>query len=142
MTGVRLLLLGRLACDQRGMAAVEFGLVGMFIVTFLIGIMEVATYVADQQDLFSAVHAAGRYAVVHGSSSSSPASLTTLEAQVGSNLSLLSAPPVSATASFSPNNDPGSTVTITGSYSWTPAVPFLTLPTVTITATSAATILN
>jgi Flp pilus assembly protein TadG len=135
-------LLRRLARDRRGMAAVEFGLVGVFVITFLVGIMEVATYVADQQDLFSAVHAAGRYAIVHGSASSSPATAATLESKVGSSLSLLSSGSVTATASFSPNNNPGSTVTITGSYSWSPTVPLVTLPTVTITATSTSTIIN
>jgi hypothetical protein len=33
-------------------------------------------------------------------------------------------------------------VTITSTYTWTPLVPLVPLPTATITATSAATILN
>ena len=124
------------------MAAVEFGLVGCFFIMFVLGILEVARYVGAQQDLLSAVHATGRYAIVHGSKSSSPATTSSLQTLVGTNLVILSSGSVTANASFSPNNSPGSTVTITASYTWTPLVPLLNLPSATISATSAATILN
>jgi Flp pilus assembly protein TadG len=135
-------LLYRLRADQCGAAAVEFGLVASFILMLLTGIMEVARYIAAQQDLVSAVHAAGRYAIVHGSKSASPASTSTLQTQVGSNLALLASTAVTTTVTFSPNNSPGSTVNITSTYTWTPLVPLVPLPSATITATSAATILN
>jgi Flp pilus assembly protein TadG len=128
--------------DRGGVAAVEFGLVLSFFAMFVLGIMEVARYVTDQQDLYSAVHSAGRYAIVHGSASSSPATSSTLQTQVGNDLSILPSSAVSTTVNFSPNNNPGSTVTITSTYTWTPLVPLVPLPTATITATSAATILN
>lgn len=134
--------LHKLLNDGRGNAAVEFGLTSMFYMGLLLGVVECACYVADQQDLLSAVHATGRYAIVHGSSSSSPATAASLETMVGNKLAIVNSGSVTTTASFSPNNSPGSTVTITTSYTWTPIVPLLHLPSAKITATSATTILN
>ncbi len=134
--------LGKLIRESGGAAAVEFALVSTFYLTLLFGVLEVGLYVADQQDLISAVHSAGRYAIVHGSSSSSPASAATLEQMVGAKLMLINSSSITANASFSPNNSPGSKVTITASYTWKPIVPLLHLPSATISATSAATILN
>lgn len=132
----------KFAFDKGGAAAVEFALLGLFYLWMILGVLEVARYVAAQQDLMSAVHATGRYAIVHGASSSSPASATNLQQMVGSKLALLTAGSVTASASFSPDNNPGSTVTISANYNWTPLVPLLHLPSVTITAKSASTILN
>jgi Flp pilus assembly protein TadG len=121
---------------------VEFALLSVvFFVTFC-GIAEVARYVADQQDLMHAVHTTGRYAIVHGANSTSPATTASLQTMVASNLVLISSSAVSTTVTFSPNNSPGGTVTITANYTWTPIVPLVGLPTATITATSSATILN
>lgn len=134
--------LAKWARDQRGAAAVEFAMLSTVYLTMLLGILEVGRYIADKQDLMSAVHTTGRYAIVHGSSSSSPASASTLQQMVGNHLALIGATSVTASASFSPNNNPGSKVTITASYTWKPLVSLLHLPNATITATSSATILN
>jgi Flp pilus assembly protein TadG len=128
--------------QNSGAAAVEFGLVSIFFIMILFGIEEVARFIAAKQDLMSAVHSAGRYAIVHGSSSSTPASATTLQQMVANNTQIISSAAVTANASFSPNNSPGSTVTITASYTWTSLVSLPNLPSTTITATSTATILN
>lgn len=90
----------------------------------------------------SVVHATGRYAIVHGSSSSAPASASTLQQMVGAKLVLVNASVVTTSATFSPNNGPSSKVTITATFTWKPLIPLLHLPNATITATSAATILN
>jgi Flp pilus assembly protein TadG len=126
--------------DTSGAPAVEFAISSLVFLTMLLGVAEIARYVADKQDLMSAVHTTGRYAIVHGSSSSTPASAATLQAMVGSKLVLINSGAITASATFSPNNNPGSTITITASYTWKPLVPML--PSATITATSAATILN
>ena len=128
--------------DRRGAAGVEFAMLSTVYLTMLLGIVEVGRYIADRQDLMSAVHTAGRYAIVHGSSSSSPATAASLQTMVGSHLALINSSSVTSTASFSPNNNPGSKVTITASYTWKPLVSLLHLPNATISATSSATILN
>ncbi len=126
----------------RGAAGVEFALVVPMFLVLLFGIEELARYVAAKQDLMSAVHAAGRYAIVHGAKSSLPASTADLQQYVDSKLALIAASSITVTANFSPNNSPGSTVTIRASYNWMPIVPLLHFPNVQITATSVATILN
>lgn len=136
------MLLRKFIAEKRGAAAVEFALVSTAFLMMLLGVIEVARYVADQQDLMSAVHTTGRYAIVHGSASSSPATVASLKTMVGNSLFLVSSSSVTTNASFSPNNNPGSTVTITASYTWTPLVPLLHLPSATISASSVATILN
>jgi Flp pilus assembly protein TadG len=127
-----------------GAAAVEFSLIAICFLAIVLGVIEVATYIADKQDLMSAVHAAGRYAIVHGASSSTPASASTLQQMVANRLVIIKAASVTATASFSPNNSPGSTVTITARYTWTPFVASTLVPlhNATISATAVETILN
>lgn len=134
--------MGRFIRESGGAAAVEFALIATAYIAILLGVVEVGLYVADKQDLVSAVHSTGRYAIVHGSSSSSPASAATLEQMVGAKLVIINSASITANASFSPNNNPGSIVTITASYTWKPIVPLLHLPSATISATSAATIQN
>lgn len=136
------MLLRKFLREERGAAAVEFALVSTAYLMMLLGVIEVARYVADRQDLMSAVHTTGRYAIVHGSASSSPATTNSLKTMVGNSLFLINSSSVTASASFSPNNNPGSTVTITASYTWTPLVPLLHLPSATISASSVSTILN
>ena len=140
--GARLMRLRKFVREESGAAAVEFALVSTAFLTMLFGVMEVARYVADRQDLMSAVHTTGRYAIVHGSASSSPATTTSLKQMIANSLFLIKSTSVTTGASFSPNNNPGSKVTITASYTWTPLVPLLHLPSATISATSVATILN
>lgn len=128
--------------DTSGTPAVEFAITSMVFLTMLFGVAEIARYVADRQDLMSAVHATGRYAIVHGSSSSAPTTAAALQTMVGSKLVLINSGAVTTTVTFAPNNNPGSQVTITATYTWKPLVPALHLPNATITATSASTILN
>jgi Flp pilus assembly protein TadG len=92
--------------ETRGVAGVEFALLSLVFFTAFIGVTEVARYVADQQDLMHAVHTTGRYAIVHGANSSSPATTAALQTMVGSNLVLLTSSAVTTTVSFSPNNSP------------------------------------
>jgi Flp pilus assembly protein TadG len=125
-----------------GVAGVEFVLLSVVFFAAFYGIAEVARYVADQQDLMHAVHTTGRYAIVHGANSTAPATAASLQAMVASDLVMVSSSAVNTTVNFSPNNSPGSTVTITATYTWAPIVPLVGLPKTTITATSAATILN
>jgi len=134
--------LGNLATSRRGAAAVEFALLlaPFLMVTF--GIIELGIYGMDQQALLESVHAGVRYAIVHGSKSSSPATAAFLQTMVANGSSVLTPSLVSVTVTFSPNNSPGSTVKIVATYPWSSVVPLLKLSAATITATSVATILN
>jgi len=125
-----------------GTAAVEFAFMAPVFLGLMLGAFEFALFVGYRQDLSSAVSRVGRYASVHGSSSSVPATATSLASLVGTNLKLVPAAAISASAGFSPNNNPGSTVTITASYAWRPFTTIVSMPNITITAKSVQTILN
>ena len=80
--------------------------------------------------------------MVHGSKSSSPATASSLASLVQNDSPVLTPSSVSVTVTFSPYNNAGSTVKIVATYPWSSVVPLLKLPSVTITATWVATILN
>jgi Flp pilus assembly protein TadG len=135
-------LLANAARNRRGAAAVEFALLitPFLMVTF--GIIELGIYSMEQQALLESVHAGVRYAVVHGAKSSSPATTSSLQTLVQNGSTVLTPSLVSVTVTFSPNNNPGSTVEIVATYPWSTVVPLLKLSAATIKATSVSTILN
>jgi Flp pilus assembly protein TadG len=136
----------KLLCDlgrnRNGAVAVEFGLVITAFLTVALGIVEIGRYAMMQQALIESVHTGGRYAMVHGSNSTAPATAASLESLVQNNSSVLKPTLVSVTVTFSPNNSPGSTISIVATYPWTPFIQLLTLSAATIKATSITTILN
>jgi Flp pilus assembly protein TadG len=134
--------LRELAHDRRGGITLEFGLVAIFYMSVALGIVEIGRYVAMQQALLEAVYAGGRYAVVHGSQSASPATPGVIQTTIQSNCGILTAGLISSSVTFTPDNEPGSTISIAASYPWTPLVPLLKLPATTITAKSITTILH
>jgi Flp pilus assembly protein TadG len=134
-------LFRRLVGHRGGAAAIEFALTISAFMMLVLGIVEIGRYVAAQQSLLSAVHVGGRYAVAHSSSSSSPATQSSIQTVIQNAAGALVAGSITATTTFSPNNSAGSTVTITGTYPWAPLVPLLNLPSATITATATMTIL-
>jgi Flp pilus assembly protein TadG len=135
-------LLRQLNRNSDGAVAVEFGFMIVPFLMVTLGIIELGRYAMVDQALAETVHDGARYAVVHGSKSSSPASTSSLQSLVQNGSSVLAPSSVSVTVTFSPNNSPGSTVTIAATYPWSPIVPLLNLPSVTVTAKSVATILN
>lgn len=135
-------LLAKFFGDRRGTAALEVALTLPIFLGVCLGIAELGLYVAQQQALTEAVFAGERYAIVHGSQSSSPASASTILTQVQNNCGMLAPGNISVSVTFSPNNSPGSTVAIVATYPWTPLFTLFYLPSVTITARSDATILH
>jgi Flp pilus assembly protein TadG len=125
-----------------GAAAVEFSLVITVFLLATFGIIELGRYTMLRQALTETVHDGTRYAVVHGSKSSSPATASSLTSLVQDGSSVLTPSSINVTVTFWPNNAPGSTVTIVATYPWSSVVPLLKLSSATITATSVATILN
>ena len=132
----------RLVADCRGMAMVELGLVSPIFFILAVGVLEVGRFVYMQQGVIAAVHQGGRYAIVHGSKSAAPASTADIVTAV-TNAAWFDAANINASVSFSPDNNPGSKVVITATYSWTSIAPLLDhLLTTTITAKSEMTILQ
>lgn len=100
------------------MIELAFCLLAFFMLT--IGAMEFGWGVYAYNFCSYAAQDAARWASVHGSQSSSPATLSTVTSYVQSEAVGLDPSLLSVSANWSPNNNPGSNVTITVSYSFSP----------------------
>lgn len=100
------------------MIELAFCLLAFFMLT--IGAIEFGWGVYAYNFCSYAAQDAARWASVHGSQSSSPATLSTVTSFVQSEAVGLDPSLLSVSADWSPNNNPGSNVTITVSYSFSP----------------------
>ena len=85
---------------------------------------------------------AARYAIVHGSSSSNPCTSTTIKNIVLQNVLMASSSNVTVTTAWAPNNNPGSTVTVTVAVQYKAIIPFVGDPAVNVKTVSQMTILQ
>ncbi|MCU1328368.1 MAG: pilus assembly protein [Bryobacterales bacterium] len=91
---------------ESGQAAIEFGIVLMLVVVVLFGVIEVARVMLAYTALADAARAGTRYAIVHGSNSSSPSghnSSANVAAQVTGITGIAGLSGVTTTVSY-PNN--------------------------------------
>jgi Flp pilus assembly protein TadG len=118
MTGVRRLgaAVRRLSRDTGGVAAIEFALVIPIFLLVIYDFMELGRALFIHNSLGNAVFEAARYAIVHGSESESPASPADIQGEVASLAQHLDPELLTVNVSFSPDNDPGSTVSIDAVY--------------------------
>jgi Flp pilus assembly protein TadG len=135
-------LLGR---DRRGVAALEFALTGIPVLILLLATVEFGRLLADQYALSLGVERAARFAVVHGSQSTLPASGSDISAAfyaaaapfLGTTTS-----GVVVTVSFAPDNSPGSMVTVSARYAFMPVTALEAIPALTLSAAASYTIQN
>ncbi len=128
---------------RAGVAVVEFALTSMVLLGVIVAILEGGELLVAQHTLDNAVVAAARFAVVHGSRSSSPASSGDVKnafnaAAAGS---VLGNGPV-VTVSFNPDNSPGSSVSVSATYNWTPVASLADWAALTLSAQANFTIQN
>ena len=105
---------------QRGTNLIEFGLAFMVFFAALYGVMEFGRIVASYNILSGAAREGVRYAVVHGSSSGSPATNTDIQNIVRSWAVGLQSSAVTVTTTWTPGNAPGSKVKVLASYNVSP----------------------
>ena len=130
-----------LAAERRGVATIEFATVGLAFFLMLFGIFELGRMASAESALTYGTDVATRYAAVHGSASASPASATTVADQFTSAVSpVLGGAAPAPTVTFSPDNNPGSTVTVSASYDWSPLSMGSSFPSVTLSAQSSLVI--
>jgi len=126
--------------DQAGSGMVEFAFVTAFIfLPLLFGIIEYGRLVWAKDMITSAAREGARYAVVHGTQCElvAPCTLATSTAVSDTVIARTKLSPITVTATWAQDKDPGDTVTVTVTHVFTPIVkvPYLTAPK-TITATS------
>jgi Flp pilus assembly protein TadG len=107
---------------RRGSTMLEGALVMTTFVILLIGCMDFGRLGFAYSSVTFAAHQAARYAATNGSASGHAATLTTVRANVNSNLVGLNAAALTVAATWTPDNNPGSKVQVVVSYSFLPLV--------------------
>lgn len=122
---------------QRGAETVEAALVTTVFLMVLMGIMDFGRLVWMYGTLTHATREAARYAMAHGSESSQPASSADIAAVVNSQAIGLDSSSIVVTPAWSPDNRPGSTVTVTVQYNFSPLpVPYTKIGTLVLRSVS------
>ena len=135
---------------------VEFALVAPLFFLLIFGIIEAGRFMFYYETLNGATREGARFAIVNGSNSptcptgtpapGSPACDPTGEgvkdAVRRSALGLISPDLTIPTPTWSPDNGRGSTVRVTASYTYSPLVPLVPLPDITVEAESTLVINN
>jgi Flp pilus assembly protein TadG len=125
---------------QRGSQLVEIALVTVPFFTLVLGVIAGGYLVFVYDSTAFMAQQGARWASVHGSSSSSPATAASVQSYVESQGAGLATGAVTVATTWSPNNSPGSTVTVQVSYAAT-SLSSLALPKhLTISSASSTTI--
>jgi len=110
-------MLGRAEC---GVSAIEFSLVAPSLFILLYGFVEIGRALFCYNSLSHAVYEASRYAIVHGSESSSPADTAAITTQVEEAATGLDLSALTVATTWTPDNNPGSEVTVVATYQFAP----------------------
>lgn len=129
--------------SERGNTLIEFGLCFVLFFCVILGILDVARGIYTYSFLEGAAKEGSRYAMVHGSSSGSQATSSTIQGVVQGWLAGVVTPSnATVTTTWSPTNEnPGSVVTVKVQYTFTPITNFL-VGNWTLQTTSQTTVLQ
>ena len=100
--------------NKSGAATVEFILIAPIFIGLMVGGLDLGRYLFLQHELTSVVQDAGRFAMIRGSSSSTPATPGNVANFATQQLRFNNAANVIFTVTFLPNNTRGSTVRVRG----------------------------
>ncbi len=123
----------RKADCERGQVIAETAVAMLAFAMLLFGIMQFGFLLYSYDTICNAAREGARYAMVHGSKSSSPASISNIQSVVQGQCAGLGS--VTANTTWTPNNNPGSVVRVTVTYTAPLNVPML-VTNVSLTATS------
>lgn len=132
-----------------GTVAIEMAFLLPAFLLFLYGILELSHYAFTEIALGDAARLGARYAMVRGATSSAPATASSIASYVKGEIGLVNPNDVTVETTWSPNNDPGSVVTVETSYPFVPYLPDLGglfgtqfLPSLTVTGSSEMTVIQ
>jgi Flp pilus assembly protein TadG len=128
--------------SQRGSAIVETGLVFPIVFAFLFGVIQYSLIVFTYNTTTFGARAGARYAIVNGSTSSSPATTTTVKNAVLASMPSVPTNSITVTTTWSPNNQPGSTVNVKVAVTIMPLIRMVMKQPLAISSTSQMTILQ
>jgi len=129
---------------QAGQSTVEFALTSLIIIPMLFAMIDVGVYFWVDTTLANAVREGAHYASVHGSQSSAPSGPGNDSAIISEVNRVVAGLPNPANltlqVTWTPNNSPGSQVTVHASYQWHPFSTILWNGTLNIQEDSTMTI--
>jgi Flp pilus assembly protein TadG len=127
----------RIAVNERGTSLAEFGLSFLLLFSILFGIVDFGRALYAYDAISDAARIGTRFAIVRGSSSGSPASASTIASFVEYNCCAgLTPTAIAVNTTWSPNNNPGSTVNVQVSYTLHFMLPYLPTWSVPMSASS------
>jgi len=129
----------RLRTAQSGQGLVDFALLAPVAIAVLFCVVQAGMMIYAYSFVSYAARLGARYASVHGTQSGSPFTSSSLTTYVQGLSSGLTTESLSATASSSPNQSPGSTASVTVSYVYQPIRPF-SQTSITLSSTAQMTI--
>ena len=110
----------RLWRDRRGVAALEFALIAPALFLLTVGIIDVGRMMWTASTLDHAAREGARYATVRGAQSVQPTNAAEVQAFVVDRAIGVNPANLSVSVDWSPDGNPGSTVTITVGYQYNP----------------------
>jgi Flp pilus assembly protein TadG len=108
--------------SQRGGTLVEGALVFLVFAILMVGIMELGVVGFAANSVAYAAHRAARFGALRGSTSGHPAVVTDIQTSARSAAAPLNPSNLNVGVQWLPNNQPGSSVQVTVSYSFRPAL--------------------
>ncbi|HEY2105137.1 MAG TPA: TadE family protein [Candidatus Binataceae bacterium] len=127
---------------QRAQAMVEFAMVLLVTLTLIFGIIQASLALYAYSFVSYAARSAARYAMVRGSHSSAPATTSSVQTYVQGLAIAINTSSLTVTTSWNPNNNPGSTVSVSVSYVFAPLAPLVWSSSLTMASTAQALITN
>ena len=108
----------------------------------LFGIMQFGQVLYAYSFVAYAAQTATRYATIHSSTSSQPATSTSVTSYVKAIAYGIDATKLTVTSTWTPNAAPGSSVKVKVAYTYVPFAPFLTSANISLSSTTQNTILH
>jgi Flp pilus assembly protein TadG len=128
-------------CSRRGQAMAEFALVLTPCLTLFFGIINFALGLYCYDFVCYSAQQAARYAAVHGSTAPTVVTASGVQTYVnGLVVGVLNTSSLTVTATWAPNNKPGSVVTVVVRYSYPPLTNLVSSVTIPLTRTAAMVI--
>lgn len=110
--------------SRHGQSMVEFALAIPLLLLLILGLVDLARLMWAYETLGHAVREGTRYAIVHGSESAQPADQAAIRQVVVQTVPALDPDGITVLVTWSPDNAPGSQVTVEAHYTFHPATTF------------------
>ena len=127
---------GLMRRHMKGQTYVEFAFSAVAFLTLIFLLVNVSTALYAFNFVAYAAREGTRFAAVHGRSNPSPAGATDITSLIDTEAYGLNPRKLKVTTTWSPDNQPGSTVAVQVRYTFTFMVPFVALPPVNLTSNS------